>query len=63
MFIEQMADNFKAWNELTNLSWEAREVVARYKTVFINDKTYLSKYFKKEAVERLTAINLLYQMR
>ena len=63
MFIEQMIDNFKAWSESTNLSQEARELIVRYKISAINDKTYLSKYFKKKAIERLTAINLLYQMK
>ena len=62
MFIEQMVDNFKAWSESTNLSQEARELIVCHKISVIDDNAYLSKYFKKESVERLTAINLLYQM-
>ena len=63
MFIEQIIDNFKVWSESTNLSQGARELMVCYKIKAINNKAYLSKYFKNEAVEKLTAINLLYQMR
>jgi hypothetical protein len=63
MFIEQIIDNFRTWYESTNLSQEALELMVCYKIKAINNKAYLSKYFKKETAEKLNAINLLYRMR